>query len=105
MLRRRQPGSAAGALPAELHPVLARIYRARNLASAVELDNSLENLIPPERLKQMDRAVSLLAQALGAARRIIFGADLDSNGGTACPAAASTASLTRSKASWCGIPM
>ena len=84
MLRRRQPGSAAGALPAELHPVLARIYRARNLASAVELDNSLENLIPPERLKQMDRAVSLLAEALRAGRRIMVVADFDADGATGC---------------------
>src|SRR3989338_6821886 len=84
VLRRRQPGSAAGALPAELHPVLARIYRARNLASAVELDNSLENLTPPERLKQIDRAVSLLAEARRAGRRIMVVADFDADGATGC---------------------
>src|SRR3989338_3081076 len=94
VLRRRQPGSAAGALPAELHPVLARIYRARNLASAVELDNSLENLIPPERLKQMGRAVSLLAEALRAGRRIMVVADFDADGATGCALAVRAAPAT-----------
>ncbi len=67
-----------------LHPVLARVYRARHVTSAVELDRSLERLLAPRSLKGMDAAVALLEEALREQRRILIVADYDADGATSC---------------------
>ena len=71
-------------LPSDLHPVLARIYRLRNMNSAMELDRSLERLLPPTRLKGMERAVALLASMVREDKRILIVADFDADGATSC---------------------
>ena len=50
LCRRPQPASE-DQLPAELHPVLRRIYRARQVGAAAELDCTLERLLPPMLLR------------------------------------------------------
>ena len=45
---------AAGFLP-PLHPVLGRVYAARGVRSAGELDNSLERLLPVGTLEGLPR--------------------------------------------------
>jgi len=80
---RRTPGGS-GNLPADLHPVLRRIYLARQIASAHELEQSLDHLIPPSRLKGIDQASTLLAEALQRRRRILIVADFDADGATSC---------------------
>jgi single-stranded-DNA-specific exonuclease len=80
---RREP-MTSGPLPAELHPVLARIYRARHVADGAELDRSLERLLPPTLLRGMDEAVALLEQALRASHRVLIVADYDADGATSC---------------------
>jgi single-stranded-DNA-specific exonuclease len=80
----RREAMSAGELPPELHPVLARIYRARQVADAAQLDRSLERLLPPTLLKGMDAAVALLEEALTADRRILIVADYDADGATSC---------------------
>lgn len=72
------------ALPSGLHPVLARVYRARNCASAAELDHSLGALLPPDQLKGIDRAAALLAHAVENERRMLVVADFDADGATSC---------------------
>ncbi len=83
LCRRPQPASEDH-LPAELHPVLRRIYRARQVGAAAELDCALERLLPPMLLRGMDHAVALLDQALRQQRRILIVADFDADGATSC---------------------
>ncbi len=47
-----------------LPPLLTRLYAARGVQSAEELDKGLARLIPYQQLKGIDAAVELLLQAL-----------------------------------------
>ncbi len=76
--------SATAVLSGGLHPVLARLYAARAVQHADELDLSLERLLPPDRLKNLDTAVALLAESLRAGQRILIVADFDADGATSC---------------------
>ena len=78
------PQPLCDTLPADLHPVLRRVYLARNIAAAQELDLALEHLTPPQRLKDMERALVLLEDAVRARRRILVVADFDTDGATSC---------------------
>jgi single-stranded-DNA-specific exonuclease len=80
----RRPVTATDSLSASLHPVLSRIYRARAVTTPDELEHGLDRLLPPNRLRGMDRAVALLAEALRARRRILVVADFDADGATSC---------------------
>jgi single-stranded-DNA-specific exonuclease len=80
---RRSPG-ASSPLSADMHPVLQRIYLARHVGSAQELEQSLDRLIPPSRLKNIEPAVALLADALQRQRRLLIVADFDADGATSC---------------------
>jgi single-stranded-DNA-specific exonuclease len=83
IISRRPPGES-GNLPADLHPVLRRIYQSRQVTSAQELEQSLDQLIPPAQLKRIDQATALLADALQRQRRILIVADFDADGATSC---------------------
>jgi single-stranded-DNA-specific exonuclease len=74
----------ADTLPAHLHPVLRRIYRARTVSSPAELEHGLDKLLPPAQLLGMERAAVLLAEALRAHSRILVVADFDADGATSC---------------------
>ncbi|MEO4049060.1 single-stranded-DNA-specific exonuclease RecJ [Pseudomonas sp. CAU 1711] len=67
----------------QLPPLLTRLYAARGVQSAEELDKGLARLIPYQRLKGMDAAVELLVQALQRRQRILFVGDFDADGATA----------------------
>jgi single-stranded-DNA-specific exonuclease len=81
---RRSPPATPHHLPDTVHPVLARIYAARNVVHAHELDRSLERLHHPQLLKDMDRAVQLLAEAIIDDRHVLIVADFDADGATGC---------------------
>ncbi|MHB8455214.1 MAG: single-stranded-DNA-specific exonuclease RecJ [Acidiferrobacterales bacterium] len=68
----------------DLHPVLAQVYYHRNLTDPGELDHSLERLLPPTDLVDIDRATRLLAELIGADGRILIVADFDADGATSC---------------------
>src|SRR5258706_2786088 len=70
--------------PAELHPVLKRTYRARHVYAHQELNRSFERLLPPNQLKDIDRAVLLLLEILSMGGRILVIADFDADGATSC---------------------
>ena len=72
---------------AGVHPLLARLYASRGMASADELDDSLARLLPPATLKNADAAAVLLANALNNNLRICVVADYDCDGATACAVA------------------
>jgi single-stranded-DNA-specific exonuclease len=67
-----------------LHPVLQRVYYARQVAAADELDLSLNTLPPPALLSGMDGMADFLAEAVMAGRRLLVVADFDADGATAC---------------------
>ena len=67
-----------------LSPVLARIYAARGIENASQLETELANLIPFERFKSITLMATLLADAISAKKRLLIVADYDSDGATAC---------------------
>lgn len=82
---RRAPAAAREKLEqAGLHPLLARLYAARRVASAAETANEFSHLLPPARLLNCERAAVLLADAIAAGRRLLIVADYDADGATAC---------------------
>ncbi len=67
-----------------VHPLLARLYAARGIAAADELDTQLKSLLLPEGLKGIDTAAVLLADAVTTGKKILIVADYDCDGATAC---------------------
>jgi len=72
---------------AGVHPLLARLYAARGVSSKDELDESLAKLLPPSTLLGIDRAATLLADAIAQDKRLCIVADYDCDGATACAVA------------------
>ncbi|WP_435607595.1 single-stranded-DNA-specific exonuclease RecJ [Pseudomonas knackmussii] len=66
-----------------LPPLLTRLYAARGVKSADELDKGLARLIPYKLLKGVDAAVELLVEALEKRQRILYVGDFDADGATA----------------------
>ena len=69
---------------AGVHPLLARLYAARRIRSALELQLDAGRLIAPAELTHAERAAQLLADAIEHGRRILIVADYDADGATAC---------------------
>lgn len=67
-----------------LPPLLARLYAARGITNANELDYELKSLLPPPSLTGTQEAALLLADALEADARLLIVADYDCDGATAC---------------------
>ena len=78
------PRTAWALEQAGVHPLLARLFAARGVTSADELDDGLNRLLPPAGLLGAAEAASLLADAIGAGSRICVVADYDCDGATAC---------------------
>lgn len=64
------------------HPVLSRIYAARDVKSNDELDYSLTNLLPYQGLLGMSAASALLADAVMQDKSIVIVGDFDADGAT-----------------------
>lgn len=73
-----------GLIDAGIHPLLARLYAARGVASRADLDYSLGALLPPTALSGTHEAAQLLADAIEAGARMVIVADYDCDGATAC---------------------
>jgi len=88
-IQSRQPaaGAAISEWPADLHPVLARIYAQRDINTVDELDQALERLLPFDGLTGIEAAVALLAAALERQQRILIVGDFDADGATSCAVA------------------
>ena len=67
-----------------LSPLLQRIYAARQINDASELQKDLTALLSPHALKGMEEAIALLVEALRAQSRIMIVADFDADGATSC---------------------
>ncbi len=88
-IRRRPAAPAASDFAPQMHPVLRRVYAARGLCSAADLDLSLERLLPVGSLDGVDAAARLLTAHRAAGRVLVIG-DFDADGAT------STALMVRS---------
>ena len=82
IVQRQAPESSQRELPEALHPVLQRVYSARNVTTGIELDNSLTRLYPPADLKGISTAVDLLSGALLRQEKILVVGDFDADGAT-----------------------
>ncbi len=79
LVRRPQHDTAA---LATLDPLLARIYAARGVRAATEVDYSLQRLDDPWMLKGMEAAVERLTTAVERGERITIIGDYDADGAT-----------------------
>jgi len=80
-LRRRKPADGAS-LPAELSPLLRRLYASRGVQGPQELERSVRGLLGYEQLDGIDTAVELLQKALRDRLRIMVVGDFDADGAT-----------------------
>ena len=67
-----------------IEPLLARIYAARGIHSAAQLQSGLQHLLPFTQLKNVQQMASILADAISTQRKILIVADYDADGATAC---------------------
>ncbi len=84
IIRRRVPDTAAALAASGVHPVLARVFATRGVASADDLDLDLARLPSHASLKGIDDAATRLADAVGSGERIVIVADYDADGATGC---------------------
>ena len=71
-------------LSGDLHPVLKRIFAARNVRSTAELDYSLHGLLSYHSLRGIEQAVTMLAETIKCNKRLLIIADFDADGATSC---------------------
>ncbi len=77
-----------GKLPqTDLHPLLQRIFSARGIKSASELDRALAKLPSPWLLSGMENMVAHLVTAIKGQQKITIVADFDADGATSCAVA------------------
>ncbi|MEB0140244.1 MULTISPECIES: single-stranded-DNA-specific exonuclease RecJ [unclassified Undibacterium] len=70
-----------------MHPVLARLYAARNACDHAALSTELSALLSPAGLHQIAPTAKLLADAISAQKKLVIVADYDCDGATACAVA------------------
>lgn len=80
----RRPLRANIDLPDTIHPILKRVFAARNIQSQDDLDYSLAGLCPFDNLSGIQAAVGLLQEALAERAKILIVADFDADGATSC---------------------
>ncbi|CAM5390025.1 single-stranded-DNA-specific exonuclease RecJ [Eoetvoesiella caeni] len=78
------PEAARALEVAGIHPLLARLWAARGVKQATETQLKWSALIPPGQLTQGEQAAAVLADAIGARKRLLIIADYDCDGATAC---------------------
>ncbi|EEC0353653.1 single-stranded-DNA-specific exonuclease RecJ [Salmonella enterica subsp. enterica] len=80
-LRRREADETVE-LPADLPPLLRRLYASRGVRSARELERSVKGMLPWQQLSGIDNAVEILYNAFREGTRIIVVGDFDADGAT-----------------------
>ncbi|VEI57328.1 single-stranded-DNA-specific exonuclease RecJ [Pasteurella multocida] len=64
------------------NPLLDRVYRARHIKNAKQLDRTLASLLHPQDLYGIERAVNLLVSAYQQQEKIVVVGDFDADGAT-----------------------
>src|SRR5436190_8553402 len=85
--RNHSPERYRSLLSANIHPVMARIFAARNVDAPAQLSTELIHLMGLEAMHGISEAARLLANAIGEKRRLMIIADYDADGATACAVA------------------
>lgn len=80
-LRRREVDESVN-LPADLSPLLRRLYAGRGVRNADELERSVKGMLPWQQLTGVETATELLYNALREATRIVVVGDFDADGAT-----------------------
>lgn len=80
-LRRREVDESAE-LPADLSPLLRRLYASRGVRSARDLERSVKGMLPWQQLSGVEKAVEILYNAFREGTRIIVVGDFDADGAT-----------------------
>lgn len=70
-------------LQAGIHPLLARLWAARNIKSITETETAWANLIAPNMLHDIESAATAIADAIQNKKFILIVADYDCDGATA----------------------
>lgn len=91
--RSYQPTAQQNLINAGIHPVLARVYAARGVEQANQLETELTGLLHYQTLKNISAMAARLADAITTQQRIIVVADYDADGATACTVAVRGLSL------------
>ena len=81
-IARREVPSSEVDWPASLHPVLQRVYAARGVCNAHEIEHRLATMLAPQQLGGIVRACDLLEQALRDEAPILVVGDFDADGAT-----------------------
>ncbi|AXK40292.1 single-stranded-DNA-specific exonuclease RecJ [Crenobacter cavernae] len=68
-------------------PLMARLFAARGIAEACELDTALKALLPYQGLKHIAAMAAKLAEAIALDQKLLIVADYDADGATACTVA------------------
>lgn len=84
LIQRRTIPALADDLPQQMHPVLKRVYQARNVSGQNALDRSLDRLHNPNSLLGIKEAAQLLAENIQSDGRFLIVADFDADGATSC---------------------
>jgi len=79
---RRRTESPDCRLPESMHPVLRRVYAARGVGTADELELGLRNLLPVSLLERIEEAVDLLLGHLERGANVLIVGDYDADGAT-----------------------
>ena len=87
VIKRRTLPNAASAvnvdeLPSDMSDLLRRIFQARGLYTAADVDLSMSRLLPPAQLAGMEAATELLVGAIQQQARILVVGDYDADGAT-----------------------
>ena len=80
-LRRREADETTE-LPADLPPLLRRLYASRGVRSAQELERSVKGMLPWQQLSGVEKAVEILYNAFREGTRIVVVGDFDADGAT-----------------------
>ena len=78
----RRPKKDSQHLPQQLHPRLKQIYADRGIEDATQLNRSAKALLHYDQLQGVEKAVSLLAEAIATHKKIIIVGDFDADGAT-----------------------
>jgi len=81
IVRRCALAEGGGALGADLHPVLQRVYAARGISAPAQLQSGLDRMLPVGTLDGVDAAAQLLVAHRERGRILIVG-DFDADGAT-----------------------
>ena len=85
--RSYSPDTAQALAAAGIPPLLARIYAARGISGAAQLETGLDKLLPANLLKHAQHMGAQLADAIAQGKKLLIVADYDADGATACAVA------------------